>query len=255
MAKRTPKKKADRPQKGDTGPDPAESASPRRKVARKAPTSKKKKPPAAAVPDDPPPPPPPEQATTETERLDAHLAAAAVRKEKAGQRPTPAESAALRRVVARREENQRWAHYRSIPQRHWKQMSGRQTKVLNEQAQRYGIPFGGPEVNLEDVVRALHDFLAENAARLASTEVQAVTAEQQAQLADLKIKRLEAQHRKEIGEFVDRQDIETGLAFFAEAIRSAAKRVEKQFGANAKQILDDALDDAVRGIEEALTSP
>ncbi len=46
-------------------------------------------------------------------------------------------------------------------------MSGRQTKVINEQAERYGIPFGGATINLPTVVRALHDFLADNAVKLA----------------------------------------------------------------------------------------
>ena len=47
-------------------------------------------------------------------------------------------------------------------------MSGRQTKVINEQAARYDLPFGGPTIDLPDVVRALHDFLAKHAQRLAS---------------------------------------------------------------------------------------
>lgn len=45
-------------------------------------------------------------------------------------------------------------------------MSGRQTKVLNEQAERYGIPLGGRTINLPAVVRALHEFLARNARKL-----------------------------------------------------------------------------------------
>ena len=49
-------------------------------------------------------------------------------------------------------------------------MSGRQTKQINEQAQRYGIPFGGKTVNLPEVVRALHDFFADNAVKLARDE-------------------------------------------------------------------------------------
>jgi hypothetical protein len=46
-------------------------------------------------------------------------------------------------------------------------MSGRQTKVMNEQADRYGTPFGGVFIDLTKVVKAWHDFLAENAQRLA----------------------------------------------------------------------------------------
>ena len=45
-------------------------------------------------------------------------------------------------------------------------MSGRQTKVLNEQADRYGLPLGGPVIDLPKLARALHDFLAANAKKL-----------------------------------------------------------------------------------------
>jgi hypothetical protein len=68
---------------------------------------------------------------------------------------------------APKEERTRWQYYAAIPQKHWRQMSGRQTKVLNKQAERYGIPFGGASISLPAVVRALHDFLADNAQKLA----------------------------------------------------------------------------------------
>ena len=77
------------------------------------------------------------------------------------------EREALKRHEKEQEEARRWQYYASIPQKHWRQMSGRQTKVLNEQAALYGIPFGGATVDLPKVVRAVHDFLAENAHKLA----------------------------------------------------------------------------------------
>lgn len=46
-------------------------------------------------------------------------------------------------------------------------MSDRQPKVINEQVVRYGIPFGGPKIDLPAVVRATHAFLAANAHKLA----------------------------------------------------------------------------------------
>jgi hypothetical protein len=49
-------------------------------------------------------------------------------------------------------------------------MSGRQTKVIHEQAVLYGIPFGGAAINLSEVVRSLHDFLAANARKLSADD-------------------------------------------------------------------------------------
>lgn len=102
-----------------------------------------------------------------SDHIDRELAAAAIRKRQHGEKPTRDEMAALRRVEKKREEELRWQYYSSIPQKHWREMSGRQAKVINEQASRYGIPFSGRIIDLPAVVRALHDFLAENAGRLA----------------------------------------------------------------------------------------
>lgn len=106
-------------------------------------------------------------AQSTSSHIDRELAAAAIRKRQRGEKPTRDELAALRRVEKAREEELRWQYYSSIPQKHWREMSGRQTKVINEQSSRYGIPFGGRLVDLPAVVRALHNFLAENAVRLA----------------------------------------------------------------------------------------
>src|SRR5678809_527616 len=100
-------------------------------------------------------------------RVDKDLVQSAYRKLMNRQELTREERAALKRHEKEKDERLRREHYASIPQKHWKQMSGRQTKVINEQADRYGLPFGGPFINLPKFVRAFHDFLAANAVKLA----------------------------------------------------------------------------------------
>src|SRR6476619_41505 len=109
----------------------------------------------------------PNQATKPNSGLDADLVARAYRKVMDRQELTGQEREALKRHEKDKEERLRWQFYGSIPQKHWREMSGRQTKVINEQATRYGIPFGGASIDLPSVVRGLHDFLAENAYKLA----------------------------------------------------------------------------------------
>ena len=106
------------------------------------------------------------QSEKTSDKVDRELAAKAIRKRQSGETPNSREMAALRRFERTREETQRWEFYRSIPQKHWREMSGgRQTKILQEQAQRYGIPFSGRTIDLPEVVKALHEFLAKNAKR------------------------------------------------------------------------------------------
>ncbi len=68
---------------------------------------------------------------------------------------TVQEQQAVARHEKQREEQLRWKFYRSIPQKHWREMSGRQTKVLHEQAALYGLPFGAAKIDLPEVVRRL----------------------------------------------------------------------------------------------------
>ena len=94
----------------------------------------------------------------------------AISKEEAGEPLTREEDSVLRRAKRELEERTRWEYYATIPQKHWRQMSGRQAKVLQEQAVRYGIPFGGATVDLSAVVRLLHDFLRDNGRKLVKAE-------------------------------------------------------------------------------------
>src|SRR5574340_1554837 len=102
--------------------------------------------------------------------LDKQFAAAALAKRRAGQKPSREEAAALRRVERARDQQLRADHYRSIPKRDWQRWSGRQQKILNEQALRYGVPIGGATIDAAELARWLHEFLAANARKLAAAD-------------------------------------------------------------------------------------
>lgn len=110
------------------------------------------------------------EAGSVSEQIDQELVAAALRKRKQGERPTEREATALRRWEAAKEEKDRWRFYESIPKRHYVAMSGRQVKVLHDQARRYNLPLEGKTVSLPRVLRAFHDFLADNAAILSAAK-------------------------------------------------------------------------------------
>jgi len=188
-----------------------------------------------------------------TGRLDKELAAKAYKKVMAGEEPTAQERAALRRYEHEQEETRRWQYYEAIPQKHWRQMSGRQTKVLHEQAERYGIPFGGRTISLPAVVRSLHDFLAKNARKLAEDDdLMAVDVaspaleryrEERAAMA-----RLDRLERERV--LVPRDEVREGLGRIAMILRGAGDSLQQQFGAGAVELLNEALDDATREIEQ-----
>ena len=189
--------------------------------------------------------------------LDRKQAAEAYRKVLAGQELTVREQTALKRFEKEKEERLRWQYYASIPQKHWREMSGRQTKVINEQAVRYGIPFGGATISLSAVVRSLHDFLADNAQKLAKDDDELMQGsaspaleryrEERAALA--RLDRLERE-----GHLLPRDEVREALGRIAAILRSAGDTLQRQFGQPAADILLEALDDAGREIDRAFQS-
>lgn len=202
--------------------------------------------------DDPAPPGgSPMAGMTEIERK---AASEAYRKVLAGQGLTAREQALLKRLEKEKEERLRWQYYSSIPQKHWRTMSGRQTKVLHEQASRYGLPLGGPTINLPALARAFHDFLADNAHKLAKEDDELLQGsgspaleryrEERAALA--RLDRLERERQ-----LIPRDEVRNGLARVAVILRSAGDSLQRQFGSTAVEILYEALEDAEREIDRA----
>lgn len=183
--------------------------------------------------------------------IDGPVLARAYRKVMDGKELTRSERETLKRHEKQKEERLRWLYYRAIPQKHWRQMSGRQTKVINDQATRYGIPFGGASIDLPNVVKALHDFLAENAQRLAreddgmllggSSPALERYREERAKLA--RLDRLERQSR-----LLPRDQVREALGRIAGILRDAGDTLLRQFGNSAAEIMLEALDDAEREI-------
>lgn len=167
---------------------------------------------------------------------------------------TAPERAALKRHEREKEERLRWQYYGSIPQKHWRAMSARQTKVINEQAQRYGIPFGGSRINLPAVVRALHDFLAENAQKLArdddplmqGTGSPALERYREERAAMARLDRLEREQN-----LIPRGEVREALGRIAAILRGAGDVLQREAGRAAFEILCEALDDAQREIDRA----
>ncbi len=193
----------------------------------------------------------PTQPTDAAARVDSDLVARAYRKVMNREDLTKPERAALKRHEKEKEERLRWQYYSSIPQKHWREMSRRQAKVINEQAARYGIPFGGALVNLADVVRGLHNFLADNAVKLARDEDELLQGsgspaleryrEERALIA--KLDRLERE-----GNLIPRDQVRQTLGRIASILRAAGDTLQRQFGEPAIEILYEALDDADREI-------
>jgi len=150
---------------------------------------------------------------------DQRLAQSALEKKRAGQKPNAQESAALRRVEKQIDDQKRWEHYQSIPKRHWQEMSGRQCKVLNEQARRHGVPLLGSTIDLTAVVKWLHDFLADNKFLIQQGNDALMEgggdSEWLEEYRKYRAKREQLQYERELGQWLPREEVHQGMVLMA----------------------------------------
>ena len=174
-----------------------------------------------------------------------------------GQELTKSERAELKRHEKAKEARLRKQYCASIPQKDWARMSGRQPKVLKEQEIRYGLPFGGPLIDLNKLAPALHNFLAENAHKLARDDDPMMQGsgspaleryrEEKAIMA--KLDRLERERQ-----LLPLNDVRQILDQIALIVKSSVEVLERQHGPAAAEILNEALDDMGRIVERSLES-
>ncbi len=184
------------------------------------------------------------------EQIDQDLARQAIEARRRGEKPPPGSLPALRRVERAREEQLRYAYYATIPRAHWEQLAGRQRKTLNEQSLRYGVPIAGKTVDLGDVAKWLHNFLAKHGRRifdagddplLAGVDSPALERYRNEKAILAKLERQEKERR-----LLPRDVIHEALMRTAAILRRTGELLHKNHGAEAGRLLTEALEDCQR---------
>ena len=152
---------------------------------------------------------------------------------------TREEKATARKAEKEQEEKQRWLYYASIPAKHWRTMSGRQAKVINEQAIRYGIPFDGAAINLAKVVRGIHNFLADNAHILSRKEadVERLAEDEAIEREDrrLRLRQRKMDFDKARGKLIDSEVATAEVARLAHGLRQFGETLAKEEGGEERR--------------------
>jgi hypothetical protein len=140
---------------------------------------------------------------------------------------------------------------RSLPKKIYCNLVGRQPKVVNDQADTYGVPLRGDTVDVADVLKWLHDFFAKHKHELpaiARGDESAGTPKdelirQQIEVYRRRVTLLENKIAAEAETLLPRVEIHELLAQLAQVLRGAGEKLHKQFGPQAASILDIALSD------------
>jgi hypothetical protein len=190
-----------------------------------------------------------------SDAVDQDLALEAIAKRKRGVVPSTREQQALSRVEKRQEEQRRWDYYRTIPQRHWREMSGRQTKVLAEQADLYGLPLGGRVIDLPVLVRRLHDFLAKlgrHGGKWIKTlldddyDAEGPLTESLDRLRTAKAEREEFNLQVLKRKYLPVDEIQDLFAVIASGLRQTLDSLQRQFGTEAMNIVREGIEEMER---------
>lgn len=191
------------------------------------------------------------------------LAASAMRKFQAGQKPNSREMAAWKRYETAQREKYGLEFVAAIPKGQYVQWAGTQTKVLNEQADNYGFPLRGKSIDLPGLVRYLHEFLARNKYRLAAGGDPGESdpllvggtspALERYRAARADISEDERDERRRL--LLPRSAVHEVHLQWAGLLRSAAEKLQKRFGEEAREIMDQALDDCEAALETLFAPP
>lgn len=209
------------------------------KTAKKKRTKPATKPAAATAA---PPPIHPRRSTAE--EVDRELAAEAIRKRQTGETPTARETAALGRIEKAAEEQARWDHYRTIPQKHILQLTGWQTKNLQDVQRRYGLPVAGRETDLERFFPALRDLL-KAFSKLKPQEEEKRDPEALERLRGVKIRLAELELARLQGGMVSLEEVHAAFSLMGMMLRNAGTVIEKMSPESA-QVLRETWDDCER---------
>jgi len=179
----------------------------------------------------------------------------AIRKRQSGQKLTSKEQRALDRFKREQDQQLREEAYRTLPKKRWVQWSGRQHKVLADQASMYGIPLEGETIDLPRVARWIHDLLADHGRKiLAGDAADEIWTGDSASPALERLREVQYEIKKrELAELdktlVSRDTMRKMLTQGATILRSLGDTLQRQFGPDALDLLNDSLADFERAIE------
>lgn len=179
------------------------------------------------------------------------LVQTAIKKRQAKQQLTPKEARAFDRYEAEEDERRGVRYLTTLPKKTYCSLVGRQAKVVNDQADTFGVPLRGATVNGLEVLKWIHDFFAAHKYELPaiirgeggqdSPREQLIR--EQIEVYRRRVILLENKIAVDESILLPRAEVHELLVQLARILRGAGERLHKQFGPQAASILEVALGD------------
>jgi phage terminase Nu1 subunit (DNA packaging protein) len=171
-----------------------------------------------------------------------------------GGEPTAQQRKALETAKRVHERNSLIELASAVPIQVYTIAADRDRKNILRTADRWALPIDSRSVNLWAVVKAFHDLLADNANDLhrLRTQREADDRDPNRKYRAAKAAQEELKLQRMRGEVVDARVIGEAIAAAAGVIREAGDQLQRLYGPEAADILDDACDEAEAAAKRAI---
>ncbi|MCX7429006.1 MAG: hypothetical protein NTW96_25690 [Planctomycetia bacterium] len=192
-----------------------------------------------------------------SEHIDRELVSQALQKRRRGLKLTKNEARALSQFEQAKEETDRWRYYAAIPKKHWVKLSGKTHKTLGDHFRSFGVPVDGRTIDLGAVAYWLHQFLSDNARRLAAPDdgdllLYGADSPALEKLRLVKLALLELDLGERQGSLLPRDLVHDDLMLIAGVIRGAGQILQRRDGWKGQEacdVVNEAIDEAEALIE------
>ena len=148
----------------------------------------------------------------------------------------------------------------SIPRARYCDIVQRQHTAVVNLAKTHGIPLGGDDINIQDVLQWFHGYIGKYGARCngkadGPDDKDDVTRRKQdldMQQLELKVKMLQADFERKAGNAISADEVDRLFAWFESELRKLGERLGKRFGSDAQNLFNDTLSRIGKHLEELM---
>lgn len=178
-------------------------------------------------------------------------------KEHRGERLTAREQSALEKYRRKQASELLDDLLTKVPKKLYCQLSGRQTKILHDQADTHGLPLRGSTIDLFDVISAFHDILAKHAKTIASdgdVELKRAKLKGEIEVLERRAKILDGEISQQRARFIERSELRRRLGWLSTKLADLGERVGKFGGPETQRAINEFLEELASEIESGTLS-
>lgn len=137
----------------------------------------------------------------------------------------------------------------NLPKKTYCELSGRDNRVIIDQAERYNLAISGATVNLYKAIRSFHDFIAESGQYLADDDLRDEKLRKEIAVLERRAAILDGDIRKQKSIYIERAEVHQKLGWLVKKFHQLGERIGKIGGAECQRAVNDMLESIAEELE------